>query len=216
MECPLCLNRQTDFFHKDRKRQYYCCSVCKLVFVPDKYHLSPDMEKSRYLEHRNSVKDKSYVRFLEEFISPLVSRLKPGQTGLDFGSGPNPVLAELLEKRGYAVEIYDPYFHPQEIEPKHQFEFITCVETVEHFYNPLKSWDKMLNLLKPRGWLGIKTSILGKNIEFSSWYYKGDPTHVAFYAKETFSWIADHFKVKLEFEGNSEVFFQKDYIKVGS
>ena len=37
------------------------------------------------------------------------------------------------------------------------------------------------------------TDIYDENIDFSSWYYKNDPTHIFFYHMKTFEWIVDRF-----------------------
>ena len=42
-------------------------------------------------------------RFLGRLAEPLVERLDPGASGLDFGCGPGPALAAMLTRRGYTV-----------------------------------------------------------------------------------------------------------------
>ena len=37
------------------------------------------------------------------------------------------------------------------------------------------------------------TSIFYESIDFAKWYYKNDPTHVAFFCEETFDFIAKEF-----------------------
>ena len=37
--------------------------------------------------------------------------LKPGDYGLDFGCGPEP-LAAMLSEHGFSVALYDPFFYP--------------------------------------------------------------------------------------------------------
>ncbi len=46
------------------------------------------------------------------------------------------------------------------------------------------------------------TDIYNKSIDFHSWYYKNDNTHVFIYQKETFDWIKEHYGFsKVEIEG---------------
>jgi methyltransferase family protein len=208
MTCPLCQNVETRFYHKDRRRDYYYCNVCKLIFVPPEFHLSREVEKERYLLHNNSPDDKPYVQFLNTFMVPFLKRVSPGAAGLDYGSGPNPVLASLLREQGLSVDIYDPYFSERDLESCSPYDFITCVETAEHFYFPDKDWKFMMTRIKPGGWLGIKTEMPGPESEFSTWHYRGDPTHVSFYSKETFAWIANLYSAKVEFEKGAGIFFQ--------
>jgi hypothetical protein len=37
------------------------------------------------------------------------------------------------------------------------------------------------------------TELYNEGIDFASWYYKNDPTHVFFYSQETFEWIKKEF-----------------------
>jgi hypothetical protein len=37
------------------------------------------------------------------------------------------------------------------------------------------------------------THLYDPSIEFNSWYYKNDPTHVFIYQKETIEWIKQRF-----------------------
>ncbi|MCL4857464.1 MAG: methyltransferase, partial [Flavobacteriales bacterium] len=43
------------------------------------------------------------------------------------------------------------------------------------------------------GKLICMTDIYNPTIDFASWYYKNDPTHVFIYQKETFEWIKTTF-----------------------
>jgi len=208
MNCPLCLSEETCLFHQDRLRTYFKCRTCGLIFVPPNFFLSRAEEKARYLLHKNTLDDKGYIAFLNTFIEPLLNRLEPGSKGLDFGSGPNPVMTSLLGKHGISVETYDPHFADRDLSTESRYDFLICVETAEHFNHPEKEWDLMIGLVKPDGWLGLKTGIVGPDVDFASWHYKGDPTHVCFYTRETFLWIGDHYLMKTEFEGRAEVFFR--------
>ncbi len=37
------------------------------------------------------------------------------------------------------------------------------------------------------------TAMYSDEIDFGSWYYKNDPTHVVFYRRKTFEWIKLNF-----------------------
>jgi hypothetical protein len=208
MSCPLCLQVQPGLYHRDRKRSYFRCSRCDLVFVSSDQLPAVAFEKARYLLHQNHADNKGYLDFLQTLINPLLSRVKQGAKGLDYGSGPEPVFAELLRNNGYQVEIYDPFFADDKSVLQHRYDFLTCVETVEHFHNPRKDWKLMRDLVREEGWIGVKTSFLEPAIDFSSWYYKEDPTHVCFYSKKTLRWIGTEFELTSEFEGTSNIFFQ--------
>jgi hypothetical protein len=44
---------------------------------------------------------------------------------------------------------------------------------------------------------------------FSTWHYKNDPTHIAFYSEQTFAWLAQQWQLKLEIIDNDVVFLTK-------
>ncbi len=178
------------------------------MFVPSEFFPSPEEEKQRYDLHVNQPDDIDYLQFLESFISPLLKRIPQNSQGLDFGSGPVPVLSMLLEQKGLSMKQFDPYYSKNETVLTKIYDFIVCVETVEHFFHPDQEWKKLMRIVKNKGWIGIKTEMFMPETEFSSWYYKGDKTHVCFYSPETFRWLADFYHLKLEIEENSLVFLQ--------
>ena len=87
--------------------------------------------------------------------------------------------------------MFDKFFANDEIVLEENYDFVVCSETVEHFENIRFEFDRLHKLLKPNGVLGIMTSIFYEDIEFSDWYYKLDPTHIAFYSPETLKFIEE-------------------------
>jgi hypothetical protein len=174
-------------------------------------------ETDRYLKHNNSVRTKGYLSFLERLLVPVVQRLDQRAKspevlrGLDFGSGPYPMLAELMGERGYLLEIYDPLFAPRDRAAllEHSFDFILCCETAEHFYRPAEEFSFMTELLAPEGFLGIMTSLRRAGVEIETWHYAQDETHVALYSEATMHWIAVHWGLDISFPALDVVFFEK-------
>ena len=76
---------------------------------------------------------------------------------------------------------------------------------------PYYEFDKINNLLDNNSWFGVMTTFLPKDELFENWYYIKDPTHVAFYSKNTFLIIGKMFKWDCEFLSNNLVFFKKIY-----
>ena len=129
--------------------------------------------------------------------------------GLDFGCGPGPALAKMFNDAGYIMDIYDPYFFPNETIFSKLYDFISCTEVLEHVFDPAKVIFDLNKILKKDGWLGIMTNFYDENIDFASWYYRKDPTHVAFYSKETLTNIASNMSWTLEFPDKNIVLFKK-------
>lgn len=191
MPCSLCNCRTREYaFINDR--EFLQCEECKAILLSSKYYLSPEQEKSRYSLHNNDVTDPGYINFCSPIINKVKSDFKADAWGLDFGCGTGPVITSELNKAGYKIELYDPYFQPEKKVLKNQYDFIVCCEVMEHFKDPLKEFRLLRSLLKPQGKLYCKTEILNSSIDFEDWHYKNDPTHVIFYKTKTLQWIKEN------------------------
>jgi SAM-dependent methyltransferase len=205
--CPMCGASDTFVFHKGKRREYFRCRVCSLVFVSPDYILSAVEEKRRYDLHQNSPEDEGYRRFLGRMFDPMVKHLSKGSRGLDFGSGPGPALAAMFEEAGHRVALYDLYYAKDKLVFEDKYDFITATEVVEHLQNPLKELDRLWSILKPGGLLGIMTKLVSNPEAFASWHYKQDMTHISFFSKKTCIWLAARWKAKVEFIDKDVVFF---------
>ena len=154
--------------------------------------LSSDDEKKRYSFHRNSIDDNGYVDFLNRVIEPSLRYIAIGMNGLDFGCGPNPVLAQILESKGIDCSYYDPFFFP-ECDTNAKYDFIFATECFEHFFSPAKEIENICKLLKNNALLCVMTEMYSSVDDFGEWYYKNDPTHVCFYGGNTFDYICSNF-----------------------
>lgn len=188
--CPLCGQGPATVYHQDGVRRYFLCGECGLVHLDRQHWPTPDEERQRYLQHRNHRGDEGYVQFLRRLADPVVERVAPGSRGLDYGSGPAPVMAELLSERGFAMTCYDPLFQPDTAALSRRYDFITCCEVLEHVHDPHSLLDRFSALLRPGGLLGVMTSLRRDDQDFRSWRYRRDPTHVCFYSATTLEWIA--------------------------
>ena len=155
--------------------------------------LSLEQQKNRYLLHQNHLEDQGYL----DFVSPILETVRSGYAtdavGLDFGCGHTPVISQVLKSENYKIDIYDPVFYPEKVFLGKTYDFIICCEVMEHFQEPKKEFDLLAQLLKPSGNLICMTSVYSEDIDFSSWYYKNDPTHVFLYRKETLDFISQRF-----------------------
>ena len=194
-------------------RIFLRCKICDLVFVPEQFHVTEEVEKQRYLQHNNQIDDPEYRSFLQRMWYQLKPRLKPGSTGLDFGSGPGPALSAMMKENGFNILTYDKYFQPDRSVLKTQYEFITSTETVEHLSNPREIFDLFHRILKPSGWIGLMTSMLDNWSEFSDWHYHRDPTHVSFYSKSSMQWVANQFGWHTIFPVTNVVLFRNNNIQ---
>jgi hypothetical protein len=207
--CPLCYSLDTHHYFEDKMRSYRNCSVCQLIFVPEQYHVTNQVEKEIYDLHQNSPEDEGYRGFLNKLLIPLSQKLTPQAHGLDFGCGSGPTIKPMLEAQGFKVDNYDIYYYKQEKLLLKKYDFITTTEAIEHFNQPRKELELLDSLLRSGGYLGIMTKRPTNLEAFSRWHYKNDQTHICFFSEKTFYWIANLFNYDIEFPGSDTVILQK-------
>ena len=215
--CRLCGDRSISVFYTESERVYWKCLKCHVVFLHHSYFLDSHSEYQRYLTHKNNPADPDYRNFLNKLCEPLLKKLVPESSGLDYGCGPGPALAHMLAEAGHRMKLYDPFFHNYPGSLNLKYDFITCTETVEHFHNPAQEFLLLNSLLRAEGWLAIMTSLLSDETDFASWYYRKDPTHVIFYTKQSFQHLSEIYNWKLESPAENVILLQKksssEYIK---
>lgn len=207
--CPLCLASDSQPFSRDRRRDYWQCSECQLVFVPSDQRLTIAQEKAEYDLHQNTPDDEGYRQFLSRLVTPLQARLEGGETGLDFGCGPGPALSVMMAEAGWPMDVYDPFYAPNEDCLARSYDFITATEVVEHIHNPAHWLAHLWSMILPGGSLGIMTKQVIDQAAFANWHYKNDLTHVCFFSRETFFYLASQWGARLEFVGDDVIFFKK-------
>lgn len=168
-------------------------------------------ERKRYETHENDPGDPGYRRFLNQLARPLLERLPAGACGLDYGSGPGPTLSVMLAEAGFPTMIYDPFFAPDESVLDRTYDFITCSEVIEHFFQPGEQFIRLDELLRPGGWLAVMTEVLREQ-RLADWRYARDETHVAFYRESTIAWISRNFGWDFVFVSPNVVMFRKDHV----
>lgn len=194
-KCLLCSGKIKLFF-KEENKQYYQCQNCSSIMLDPKDYLSKEEEKARYKTHNNDVTDVRYQNFVSPIVNAVKKTYKSHHLGLDFGAGTGPVITKMLEDAGYKLNLYDPYFHNYRENLEISYDYIVCCEVMEHFYNPLKEFEKMSNMLNKDGSLFCMTSTYDESIDFDTWHYRRDDTHVFFYHKDGLEWIRAKFKFK--------------------
>ena len=99
--CPLCQSADCFIYSSDKRRQYWRCRQCQLIYADPAALLDAAAEISIYQQHQNDPTDLRYRAFLNKLAAPLQQRLaKTGLQGLDFGCGPGPTLSLMLAEAG--------------------------------------------------------------------------------------------------------------------
>lgn len=178
-KCLLC-NSNVKLFYKSKKKDYYKCEDCLSVMLDPSYYLTEEAEKERYETHNNDVKDISYQNFVAPIFESIKENYSKDHVGLDYGAGNGPVVTSLF------------HHYPEYLSKN--YDYIICSEVVEHFHNPYNEFKRLGDILKPGGSIFCLTSLYDEDIDFQNWYYKNDATHVFFYHRKAFEWLAKEFK----------------------
>ncbi|MFW5711935.1 MAG: class I SAM-dependent methyltransferase [bacterium] len=198
-DCPLCggepgarMEEGVEEWVVVKAARYFHCRHCDLVFLDPLQRPDESRECERYLEHNNTSEDERYLTYLRGFAEEaLLPYVEPPAEVLDFGSGPNPVFAGVLQETGFAVDIYDPLFAPGLEWRDRHYDAVTAVEVAEHLFQPLEEFRRLRDVLRPGGYLALRTLLhYGDRQRFASWWYRQDPTHVCFYSARSFEVLA--------------------------
>ncbi len=204
--CPLC-REFGSLIYKNNNIHYYQCGNCLAVFTNDDSKPSFEVEKSIYEQHENIVEDFNYQKFVSPITLSVMRDFNPNSKGLDFGAGTGPVITKVLRDNNYDISPYDPIFHNYKELLGERYDYISSCEVIEHFHYPYKEFALLKSMLHKDGKLYCMTEIYDDSIEFDSWYYKNDPSHVFFYHKCTIEWIKERFAFKdVEISGRLIVF----------
>ena len=208
--CPLCGHKRIMEYCEDSTRSYFQCAQCHLVFSNPEKYLSRTEEKFIYDLHKNSVDDTGYRKFLSRLLLPMSDRLSVGAKGLDFGCGPGPALASMFDEAGFPMELYDVFYHDNKSVLQSKYDFITATEVVEHLFQPGEVIRGLWDVLVTGGQLGIMTKLVINQKSFQQWHYKNDPTHVCFFSRHSFEWLASELDASLDFFGADVIIMEKN------
>ena len=209
MECKLCGSKvKKEISIEDR---YYYCQNCELIFIEKDSEPSLQQEYEVYQSHENTHENEGYVNMFKDFINELLSEhLEEINKVLEYGCGPGPVLADILENRGLDVTKYDPFFYPDVEFKKCKYDLITSTEVFEHFQNPKEEIEKLIDLLNPNGYLAVMTSFHQGIEHFKDWWYRRDSTHITFYNLTTFKYLEETYPIEIiKTDQENSILFKK-------
>lgn len=192
MTCKLCGHATRTIHQHSFNIDFHYCNHCEFLFKDPKDYITKAAEKEIYDRHENDINDPNYQAFFEAFIEPsLLPFVKKDAIGLDFGSGPAPVLAQLLKhKYGFTMDIYDLFYHNLPLERAH-YDFITCTEVIEHIDDPDGLMARFHELLVTGGILSVMTMFHRKDDAFfQNWHYMRDMSHISFFTEKTMVYLA--------------------------
>lgn len=189
MKCLLCHHTDVSVYYKSKKASFYECSSCQVVFRNPEELLALEAEKQRYLLHNEDASDIGYRASVLPLVNTINKQFPLSAKGLDYGAGTSAIVAKMLTEKGFQMQLWDPFFHPNTNVFDQTYSFISCSETIEHFHHPLQEFQRMYDALEPKGILFCKTELLPEKEKFKDWYYKNDITHVSFFSKASLEWV---------------------------
>ena len=207
--CKICQHKQLRVIEIPKKGIiYYSCPNCLYIAIDDEFVLSETDEKQRYDLHENNSNNSQYVAIFENFIqhaieprAHLISRI------LDFGSGPEPVLAQLLKGRGFEVDLYDKFYHTDDSFTQKKYDLICSTEVVEHLTDPMPVFQELKSCLKPGAFLAVMTRFhRNDDVFFYNWHYRREDTHVGVLHSKTIDILSECLDMKLIYRDDKEIF----------
>jgi hypothetical protein len=188
--CPVCRDHEAVGFALLAGRRYWRCAACEATFLDPGQRPDRAAELAHYRTHRNDPADPGYRHFLTRLAGPLLGRLPPASSILDYGCGAGPALAAMLHEAGHRVSLWDPFFHPDPAALEGRYDAVTLTEVAEHFHVPWREFDRLGMLVRPGGLVALMTCLQTDDARFADWHYRRDPTHVVFYREATLRHIA--------------------------
>ncbi|HKL13630.1 MAG TPA: class I SAM-dependent methyltransferase [Halanaerobiales bacterium] len=196
MKCKLCGSKRIKKISIEEN--YYFCTNCELIFIEKGAEPSEKQEFEIYKTHENTHENEGYINMFKEFIKKLfIEHLDEINEVLEYGCGPGPVLADILENKGLNVTKYDPFFYPDLKFQDQQYDLITSTEVFEHFQDPKEEITKLIKLMKPNAYLAVMTSFHNQIDHFKDWWYRRDSTHITFYNLNTFKYIENNYPLQI-------------------
>ncbi|HAS72525.1 MAG TPA: class I SAM-dependent methyltransferase [Clostridiales bacterium UBA8960] len=192
--CKICGSECTQILYEKIESTYHKCTKCAFIFKDPACYVTSVEEQQIYDSHINTVDDPAYVAYFDTFIQKCIIRfIGDSKQALDFGSGPEPVLAQILRSNyGFEVDIYDKYYAPEKAYIGNSYDLITATEVVEHLKDPLPYFELFKSLLKPMGVLAVMTQFHHDDERrFEHWHYRRDESHVSFFTPQTMATIAE-------------------------
>ena len=188
-KCKLCPASACVPAGRNKDREFVHCPSCGLVFVPREFWLSEDEERARYAHHDNSQSNEGYVKFLGQ-VAGVVAGLGGQPRVLDFGSGENAVLSDMLRQRGFDCVAYDPPYGKGQAALFDRYDIVVLCEVIEHLRDPRGEILSLKGCLGPAGRVVVRTQCYPSVADVASWWYARDATHLNFFAERTLEFAA--------------------------
>lgn len=212
IECKICGSNTRVIKDTQFDIDYYKCLECEFIHMDKNNRVSFDGERAVYDLHENSLESEGYVNMFRKFLDKSVTPFKTEGKGLDFGSGPEPVLMQLINRDyKFDMENYDLHYQPEKIYEGKKYDLVVSTEVVEHLADPMEVFELIYDILCDGGIFAFMTILHYNDDEsFNNWWYRRDETHISFFSENTLKVIAEKIGFKFIYSDEKRVFtFQK-------
>lgn len=213
--CPLCNGSARDLGTQRvlgrHDVAYAECTSCRLIFTEKPYWLAEAYAHAISQLDTGAVERNQICARLTLMVSAALG-LSPHARCLDFGGG-HGVFVRMMRDRGLDFSWYDAhaenlYARGFEGTPDQPSALVTAFEVVEHFAEPAADWARVFAARPETVLVG---TVLHHGHEPGWWYYLLESgQHVAFYAVETMSLLADRFGYEVEAGPEYTLFLRRD------
>ena len=166
------------------------CPACRQIVVNPSHWPTRVQEKTRYDLHDNRWDNPGYREYLGNIAGHFRSFINQPCRVLDFGSGPESVLARLLRQSGQDAVAYDPLYNLPLPPATPPFDAIILCEVFEHLRDLNSELLLIRQSLAPNGLLYLRTELLTPGQLPATWWYMNDPTHLRFLCPESQIFLA--------------------------
>ena len=150
--------------------------------MPEAQWVTVAAERARYAHHDNVGTNQGYVAFLGQVADTVSSLTAPDATVLDFGSGENHVLTDILNDRGRRCRAYDPLYGLGGDALLEKYAVVVMCEVIEHLRDLRAELARVGGCLRSGSHVVVRTRCYPSLTEIPSWWYARDITHINFFA----------------------------------
>jgi len=164
-------------------------------------------ERHLYDRHENSIENEGYVSMFKNFLDISVLPFKTSGNLLDYGSGPEPVLTQIINRDySFSTDHYDPHYAPIKTFENKTYDVIVSTEVIEHVDDPVTFIKSLSDHLAAGGILSIMTLFHSNNdSEFLKWWYHRDETHISFFTETTLKILASMASLQVIFTDGKRI-----------
>lgn len=170
---------------------YYRCADCGFLFTRGLDHWTQEELEAHIYNEAYAEVDPEYAELRPdswvEHLAGLFGQDFPRLSVLDWGGG-NGRLAEGLRKRGVLrAETYEPFNPAFRAMPEGPFNFVSCIEVLEHLPDPRQALRSICAHLPAKGCMVISTLVQPDDLEAlgTAWWYLGPRNgHISLFSRK--------------------------------